>query len=391
MVDRPGIVRVRGANVPMNTEEPPEDETPPYTPPWGGESMVPYDWARERYGTPAAPTPPSERGMTWAELFPDSPLNPKPVVPQLPPAGTTDVMGGRGYIPGSTTPMNMTPVEEPASTTFQDFMMGRQFDESPYRNYMNFLATQDEETMARINAMYAQLADEAGANMQRIGDIYGSAQMTSGDVYGGSAQAVEGAYGSAQQQAADQMARLGIEAAAPAVINPMALSQAEAVAGIEAAGAGSLDALTRYGSSAQDFGSQMGQVAQQQGLEVSSQLLRDMQQRQAEAMFQMETARANYNPYAQALQELEAQNAWNQVNNPQVDPRQLESEAEFLYQQEQDDLNLMRQYYNLYYEGSNGNETVTRQKLLGAIEAGLLGERWRQWAAQNPGVLPPLA
>ena len=107
--------------------------------------------------------------------------------------------------------------EEPAAMTFEDFMSGYQFDSTPYDNYMNFLMQQDEETMARINAMYAQLAESAEGNMQRVADVYDSARIQSGDVFGGSAQNIEDAYSSASQQAADQMARLGIEAAAPAV------------------------------------------------------------------------------------------------------------------------------------------------------------------------------
>ena len=200
---------------------------------------------------------------------------------------------------------------EPAADTFESWLAANMgtFDESPYRNYMDFLASQDEETMARINAMYAQLAGEAENNLQRIQDIYGSAQRTSGDVFGQSAQSIEDAYASASQQAADQMARLGIEAAAPATLTPMALSQAEALSGIERAGAGALDALNRYGTTAQDFGSQMAQVGQQQGLEVSNQILRDMAQRQAEAAFQMEQARGSFNPYAQALQRMEMEQA----------------------------------------------------------------------------------
>jgi len=215
------------------------------------------------------------------------------------------------------------------------------FDETPYRNYMDFLMQQDEETMARINAMYNQLAESAGANMQRVADVYDSARIQSGDVFGGSAQNIEDAYSSASQQAADQMARLGIEAAAPAVMNPMALSQAEAVSGIERAGAGALDALTRYGASAQDFGGQMAQVGQQQGLEVSNQILRDMQQRQAEAMFQMEQARAGFNPYAQALDRLQFENMYNE---PMI--RAQEKEQQRAFEMAKQQVQLMAQYDN---------------------------------------------
>jgi len=216
------------------------------------------------------------------------------------------------------------PVEEPASMTFQEWAAANMgtFDSSPYDDYMNFLLQQDEETMARINAMYSQLAESAEGNMQRVADVYDSARIQSGDVFGGSAQNIEDAYSSASQQAADQMARLGVEAAAPGVLDPMALSQAEAVSGIERAGAGALDALTRYGTSAQDFGGQMAQVGQQQGLEVSSQILRDMQQRQAEAAFMRSQAQADFNPYQRAMQEMEAQQMFDQMNAGQ-DPMEL--------------------------------------------------------------------
>ena len=224
---------------------------------------------------------------------------------------------------GASLPGTGPVAEEPASRTLEDYLMGNQFDSSPYDNYMSFLMQQDEETMARINAMYNQLAESAGDNMQRVADVYDSARIQSGDVFGGSAQNIEDAYGSASQQAADQMARLGIEAAAPGVLDPMALSQAEAVSGIERAGAGAVDALTRYGASAQDFGGQMAQVGQQQGLEVSSQILRDMAQRQAEAAFMREQARADFNPYARAMQQMEAEQMFDSMGQPSVEQQRL--------------------------------------------------------------------
>jgi hypothetical protein len=264
--------------------------------------------------------------MTWEELFPDSPLNPPTPFPEFP---ETDRRASAA-IRGEDRELRARPPfiageEEPASQTLADMLAGYQFDSSPYDDYLNFLVQQDEETQARIQAMYAQLADSAQGNMQRVADVYDSARIQSGDVFGGSAQNIEDAYGSASQQAADQMARLGIEAAAPGVLDPMALSQAEAVSGIERAGAGSLDALTRYGASAQDFGGQMAQVGQQQGLEVSQQILRDMQQRQAEAAFMREQARADFNPYQRAMQEMEAQQMFNQMNSnqPSIEEQRL--------------------------------------------------------------------
>jgi hypothetical protein len=217
--------------------------------------------------------------------------------------------------------------EVPAGLTFDEWY-GQNFvpfDETPYRNYISFLQNQNEDTMARINAMYAQLGDTAQANIDRVGEIYESGTANLGDVYGSAYGAVEDAYSSAQQQAADQMARLGIEAAAPAVMDPMALSQAEALSGIESQRASGLGATQQYGTTAQDFASQMQQVASQQGLEVSQQILRDLLAREAEAEFQLEQARANYNPYAQMMQRMEMENAFNA---PQIESQRMQMQLE---------------------------------------------------------------
>jgi hypothetical protein len=145
--------------------------------------------------------------------------------------------------------------------------------------YRNALMGQADELNARIQAMYNALGEQAGENVGRIQDIYGGAQAGVGDIYDSAAGNVQQAFGSAQQQAADQMARLGIEAAAPAVIDPMALSQAQAVSGLETGRAGGLSALNRYGTAAQGFGSQMAQVAQQQGTEMNAAILAALQNR----------------------------------------------------------------------------------------------------------------
>ena len=118
---------------------------------------------------------------------------------------------------------------------------------------------------AQIQAMYDQIASRAGENVERIQDIYGGAQAGIGQAYDAGVGNIEDAYASAQQQAADQRARLGIEAGAPLTVDPMALSQAESVAGLEGGRAAGLSAANRYGASAQDFASQMAQVAQQEG------------------------------------------------------------------------------------------------------------------------------
>ena len=139
--------------------------------------------------------------------------------------------------------------------------------------------------------MYNQLGESAGENVARLEDIYGGAQAGIGDIYGSAAANTADAYGSSQQQAADQLARLGIEAAAPAVVDPMALSQAEALSGLEAGKAGGQAAAERYGATAGGFGSQMAQVAQQQGTEMNSAVLSALQNRLNDTLLMEEQGR----------------------------------------------------------------------------------------------------
>jgi hypothetical protein len=153
-----------------------------------------------------------------------------------------------------------------------------------FSGYRNALMGQADELNARIQAMYNQLGEQAGANVGRIQDIYGGAQTGVGDIYDSATGNIQQAFSSAQQQAADQMARLGIEATAPAVMDPMALSQAQAVSGLETGRAGGLSALERYGATASDFGSQMAQTAQQQGTEMNAAILASLQNRLAESL-----------------------------------------------------------------------------------------------------------
>ena len=160
-----------------------------------------------------------------------------------------------------------------------------------YSAYRAALTDQAQQINAQIQAMYNALGEEAGANVGRIQDIYGGASTGIGDVYGSAIGNVEGAYGTAQQQAADQLARLGIEAAAPAVINPMALSQAEAVSQLQQGLAGGQAATERFGSAASGFGSQMAQVAQQQGTEMNAAILAAVQNRLNESLLMEEQGR----------------------------------------------------------------------------------------------------
>jgi hypothetical protein len=159
---------------------------------------------------------------------------------------------------------------------------------APYREA---LIGQADALNARIQAMYNQLAEQAGTNVERISGIYGGAGEGIGNVYDSATANVADAYGSAQQQAADQLARLGIEAAAPAVIDPMALSQAQAVSGLEQGRASGQAATERYGATAGGFGSQMAQVAQQQGTEMNAAILGALQQRLNDSILMEEQGR----------------------------------------------------------------------------------------------------
>jgi len=268
----------------------------PYNQPWLGTAAGTYQTnvPRDYYGT---------NPMDWASYE------------QFVPAPETDRASSailRGRVGGEAFPAPVAE-EDTGEMTFQDYldMYGGSFNGQPYDDYMNYLAQQDTDTYNRIQAMYAKLAEDAGANVERIKDIYGGAEQGVGQAYEGAKGTTEAAYASAQQQAADQLARLGIAEAAPAVIDPMALSQAEAVSNLAASEGAGQSAVTQRGATSRDFASQMAQVGQQQGLEATAQILREMGQRQAEAAFQRAQAEASYNPYSQAMARLQAEQAFN--------------------------------------------------------------------------------
>jgi hypothetical protein len=127
--------------------------------------------------------------------------------------------------------------------------------------------------------MYNQLAESAGENVTRLGDIYGGASGGINAGYDAATANIADAYGSAQQQASDQMARLGIEDAAGQVLPSQALAQAQAISSLEQGRGSGLAATERYGASAGGFGSQMAQVAQQEGTEMNSAILASLQNR----------------------------------------------------------------------------------------------------------------
>jgi hypothetical protein len=193
--------------------------------------------------------------------------------------------------------------------------------------YRAALTEQAAGLNAQIQAMYNALAGEAGANVGRIQDIYGGAEQGIGNVYDSAAGNVADAFGSAQQQAADQMARLGIEAAAPAVIDPMALAQAQAVSGLEQGRASGQAAAQRFGASAGGFGSQMAQVAQQQGTETNAAILASLQNRLAESLAAEQTGGGGGGGRSMSVRDqLALRDAYNQDVLGQLTPDQIRQE-----------------------------------------------------------------
>jgi hypothetical protein len=338
-------VRVRGSNVPMNTQEPPPPPGPPrpgflgwvdslrnnfrsnsdamqqsgMSGPPGLGSPDPFEQAKAQraaeWWMSKDPAPNSILDAYATPRFSGPSLD-DPSIARRRGQQNQDLMSILGARPQE---------EESREMTFEEWLAanGGTFDSTPYDNYMNFLLQQDEETMARINAMYRELANEAEGNMKRVANVYEGAERGVGDAYDSSQNIISQAYDSSQQQAADQMARLGIEAAAPAVLNPMALSQAEALSNVATGQGAAVGATRQFGATAQDFASQMGQVAQQQGLEVSQQLLRDMKQRQAEAAFMRSQAQADFNPYQRAMQAEEARQMFGSRGQPSIEQQRL--------------------------------------------------------------------
>jgi len=255
-----------------------------------------YGWAADKYGTPTQPIAPS-----WPSILPsltyegymeraraekaaqDALMNPITETARANSAALRGRAANQGT--GSAFVNDLTsaapaPAMGPGGPSGPDF--------SAYRDA---LMSQAQGLNAQIQAMYNALGEEAGANVGRIQDIYGGASTGIGDVYGSAIGNVGDAYSSAQQQAADQLARLGIEEAAPAVVNPMALSQAEAISQLEQGQAGGQAATERFGSAASGFGSQMAQVAQQQGTEMNAAILAALQNRLADSLLMEEQGR----------------------------------------------------------------------------------------------------
>jgi hypothetical protein len=257
-----------------------------------------------------------EESQNAAASAPSEELIPGPIVPGDPRWSYEEMMAGRG------TPVN------PRGQTFTDMVAQNQFDGSPYDQAADYMMERREAQMRAIQDMYNQYASETQANVDRIGDIYGGASAGVGQTYDSATGNIQDAYSSAQQQAADQMARLGIEEAAPTVINPMALSQAEDLSSLETNRASTLGATEQFGATAGGFATNMAQVAQQGALENQ----RGATEQLADQLFELEMQRAQaqqaFNPYQRALQEMEAEQAFNQFYNPQPDTEAAQRAAE---------------------------------------------------------------
>jgi hypothetical protein len=235
----------------------------------------------------------------------------------------------------------------------------------------------------RLQAMYDQIASRAGENVQRIGDIYGGATAGIGEVYDRSIGSVGDAYASSQQQAADQLARLGIEEAAPAILDPMSRSQAESQALLEAGRASGLGAAQRYGASSGDFASQMAQVAQQEGAQyqtgVADALRRQLMNLEVQA--QQEAYQRAMNAPGLAGQLYEA----SQLGLPQ--PEQVDLDFEFKRDQANID-NYYRYYSDLMQNQPGSSPEELHTAVRDYIITGAMGEDMKQWILQgnDPGL-----
>lgn len=308
------------------------DYLPPPPPPPPGEEPAPaqgYGYASDKYGTPTQPIAPNLPsilpGLTlegWearvraknSSSTPQTPMFSDGRVMSAMQAGQMDT----GQVPYTSAGGEREQTLNDLIAQFANQSNGTGRAAPDYSQYRAALTDQAQQINAQIQAMYNQLGESAGENVARLEDIYGGAQTGIGDVYGSAAANTADAYGSSQQQAADQLARLGIEAAAPAVVNPMALSQAEALSGLEAGKASGQAAAERYGATAGGFGSQMAQVAQQQGTEMNAAVLNALQNRLNETLLMEEQGRqaaasggGGADPMSSAMQFLKLQEMFN--------------------------------------------------------------------------------
>ncbi len=276
---------------------------------------------------------------------------------------------------------NSEPAQEMVDAPSFDEILGQyQFDGSAYDQAADYMMERREAQMRAIQDMYNQYAAETQANVDRIGNIYGGAQEGVGQTYDSATGNIQDAYGSAQQQAADQMARLGIEEAAPKVIDPMALSQAEDVSSLETNRASTLGATEQFGATAGDFATNMATVAQQGALENQ----RGATEQLADQLFELEMQRAEaqqaYNPYQRAMQDIEARATYENMINPPVDDSQA-------YEREQDLQDRWESYYARNLDSTASVDEAMERTVLEAAR-GMLGPELQQRVLADPQFAP---
>lgn len=217
---------------------------------------------------------------------------------------TGELTPGTQYNPLRPSTVQETAQDQPQVSTLEELLALAEMyrptaDYSGYRDEMQRRADAIANSLAK---MYADYEQAAKANVGRVQDIYEGVRKGTGDIYGSAAQTVEEAARTANRQEADQLARLGIEAAAPLVTAPAAASTARALNALAQGRATGESFATRAGGIGGEFASQMQQVAQQQGVEQSQAMYNALQRLLADSMQQEMAAGADFDPLATALQ-----------------------------------------------------------------------------------------
>jgi hypothetical protein len=150
-----------------------------------------------------------------------------------------------------------------------------------------------------------------------------------------------------------------------------------------------LSANESFGGAAQDFASQMAQVAQQEGLGYNQALLAALQGRLGNLAIREAESQAQVNPLESALQYLQLEQA---LNPPEQGP-------DLDFEQKRDQANIDNYYrlYNDLFQNSPGESPANRHaQVRDYILTGAMGEDLRQWVLEGnaptpetiPGVTP---
>jgi hypothetical protein len=147
------------------------------------------------------------------------------------------------------------------------------------------------------------------------------------------------------------------------------------LAALEQGRAGGLSALERYGASSGDFASQMGQVAQQRGLEQNQALLGALQRQLAESFGMEAQQRAQYNPMQGALDYLQLEQGLNP--QPSID-------QDFELKRDQANVN---NYWRAYDAERQLNPALPavelHQRVRDYILTGAMGQDAYNWVVQG--------